>query len=193
MPIIAPATTASPISRNAGAGTGVADGGGVSVGTGVGSSDSLNVLPSDLHIVKTYPNAFNKTELAGDLQAIGVDTVIITGFCAEYCILSTYCGARDLDLTPVLLRNALASGKPESSISYSCLQSSQSRYMTPDGVLMAADAMVAKDIWDTAGIFYFTNIPDTRRAADEGRSGGARGREPEGAGSPGANCPGRHR
>jgi glyoxylase-like metal-dependent hydrolase (beta-lactamase superfamily II) len=36
-------------------------------------------------------------------------------------------------------------------------------YMTPDGVLMAADAMVAKDVWDTAGIFYFTDIPDTRQ------------------------------
>lgn len=44
----------------------------------------------------------------------GVDTPIITGFCAEYCVLSTYCGARDHDFTPVLLRNALASGKPES-------------------------------------------------------------------------------
>jgi glyoxylase-like metal-dependent hydrolase (beta-lactamase superfamily II) len=40
-------------------------------------------------------------------------------------------------------------------------------YMTPDGVLMAADAMVAKDIWDTAGIFYFTDIPDTRRTLKE--------------------------
>jgi glyoxylase-like metal-dependent hydrolase (beta-lactamase superfamily II) len=36
-------------------------------------------------------------------------------------------------------------------------------YQTPDGVLIAADAMVAKDIWETAGVFYFTDIPDTRR------------------------------
>jgi nicotinamidase-related amidase len=79
-----------------------------------GLPESLNILPSDLHVVKTYGNAFNKTGLAEDLRKLGVDTLIITGFCAEYCVLSTYCGARDLDLTPVLLRNALASGKPES-------------------------------------------------------------------------------
>ena len=35
---MAPAITASPISRNAGPGTGVADGGGVSVTTGVGAA-----------------------------------------------------------------------------------------------------------------------------------------------------------
>ena len=39
--------------------------------------------------------------------------MIITGFCAEYCILATDRGARDLDLTPVLLRDALASGSLE--------------------------------------------------------------------------------
>jgi nicotinamidase-related amidase len=75
---------------------------------------SLNILPSDPHYVKTYGNAFNKSKLADDLRKQGVDTVIVTGYCAEYCILSTYVGARDHDFTPVLLRNALASGRPES-------------------------------------------------------------------------------
>ena len=74
----------------------------------------LAIIPSDVHIVKTYGNGFNKTPLADTLGDLDVDTIIITGFCAEYCVLSTYCGARDLDLTPILLRNALASGKPES-------------------------------------------------------------------------------
>jgi len=74
---------------------------------------SLNVLPSDLRVHKTYGNAFNKTPLASELQQRGVDTVIITGFCAEYCVLSTYRGAQDLDLTPILLRGALASGNLE--------------------------------------------------------------------------------
>jgi nicotinamidase-related amidase len=76
--------------------------------------DSLKILPSDLHIVKTYGNAFNKTPLADALRTADADTLIVTGFCAEYCVLSTYIGARDLDFTPVLLRNALASGRPES-------------------------------------------------------------------------------
>ena len=73
----------------------------------------LDILRSDLHIHKTYGNAFNKTALAEELRGLGVDTVIITGFCAEYCVLSTYRGAQDIDLTPIMLRGSLASGIPE--------------------------------------------------------------------------------
>jgi len=75
--------------------------------------DELNILPSDMHIHKTYGNAFNKTPLQNKLQELGVDTVIITGYCAEYCVLSTCRGAKDLDLTPIILRGALASDIPE--------------------------------------------------------------------------------
>jgi nicotinamidase-related amidase len=75
--------------------------------------ESLDVLPSDLHIHKTYSNSFTKTGLADELLAQFVDTVIVTGFCAEYCVLSTYRGAQDQDLTPILLRGAMASDNLE--------------------------------------------------------------------------------
>jgi nicotinamidase-related amidase len=75
--------------------------------------DELEILPSDLHIHKTYGNSFNKTPLLAELRKLGVDTVLITGFCAEYCVLSTYHGAQDVDLTPIVLRGALASGIAE--------------------------------------------------------------------------------
>jgi len=75
--------------------------------------DHLNILDSDLHIRKTYGNSFNKTPLENELRKLDVDTVIITGFCAEYCVLSTYRGAKDIDLTPIILRDSLASGIPE--------------------------------------------------------------------------------
>ena len=75
--------------------------------------EQLNILDSDVHIHKTYSNSFNKTPLADELRKLGVDTVIITGFCAEYCVLSTDRGARDLDLTPIILRGSLASSVPE--------------------------------------------------------------------------------
>jgi nicotinamidase-related amidase len=42
-----------------------------------------------------------------------VDTVIVTGFCAEHCVLSTYRGAQDHDLMPIILRGAIASDKLE--------------------------------------------------------------------------------
>lgn len=73
---------------------------------------SLKILPTDRRIHKTYGNAFTKTELEMVLRDLGVDTVIISGFCAEYCVLSTYRGALDKDFTPALLRSALASVNP---------------------------------------------------------------------------------
>lgn len=74
--------------------------------------ESLNIIPSDMRIHKTYGNSFNKTPLAGKLAEMGVDTVFITGFCAEYCVLSTIRGAMDLDLTPIVIKDTLASVNP---------------------------------------------------------------------------------
>ncbi len=73
----------------------------------------LNILPTDVHIHKTYGNSFNKTNLLEVLRERGVDTVIITGFCAEYCVLSTCRGAQDVDLTSIILRGSLASTIPD--------------------------------------------------------------------------------
>lgn len=76
-------------------------------------SGNLNVLESDPHIHKTYGNAFCKTELEVKLHELGVDTVIVTGFLAEGCVLSTVRGAKDLDFTAIILRDAIASGSAE--------------------------------------------------------------------------------
>lgn len=73
----------------------------------------LKIEAADKRIVKTYGNAFNKTDLGEYLAQLGADTVIITGYCAEFCVLSTYRGALDLDLTPILLRGAIASRNPQ--------------------------------------------------------------------------------
>lgn len=75
--------------------------------------ETLNLLPSDIYIHKTYGNAFTKTSLESELRGLGIDTLIITGFCAEHCVLSTYRGALDHDLRPILFRGGLASGNPE--------------------------------------------------------------------------------
>ena len=64
---------------------------------------------NDYRITKEYGNSFNKTNLLNIVKENGIDTVVITGFCAEYCILSTYRGAQDLDLSPVILKNAISS------------------------------------------------------------------------------------
>lgn len=75
--------------------------------------ESVKVENQDIHIVKTYGNSFTKTGLTEKLKALGVDTVILTGFCAEFCVLSTYMGAQDYDFTPIILKGSLASDNTE--------------------------------------------------------------------------------
>jgi nicotinamidase-related amidase len=76
-------------------------------------SEGLKLEPENPRVIKTYGNSFTKTGLADRLKELGVDTVIITGFCAEYCVLSTYKGAEDLDFKPIILRGAIASDNAE--------------------------------------------------------------------------------
>jgi nicotinamidase-related amidase len=75
--------------------------------------ESVKLENQDVRIIKTYGNSFTKTGLAERLRALGVDTVIVTGFCAEFCVLSTYIGAQDYDLTPIILRGSIASDNAE--------------------------------------------------------------------------------
>ncbi|HNW95728.1 MAG TPA: isochorismatase family protein [Anaerolineaceae bacterium] len=59
---------------------------------------------------KTCCNAFRKTALEAISRAQEVNPVIVTGFLAEGCVLSTVRQARDLDLTVIILRNRIDSG-----------------------------------------------------------------------------------
>ena len=71
--------------------------------------EKVALQPTDERIHKRYENSFNKTSLLEKLQELDVDTVIVSGFAAEHCVLSTYRGAEDLDLKPIMLRGAMAS------------------------------------------------------------------------------------
>jgi nicotinamidase-related amidase len=74
--------------------------------------DILNILPGDLRIHKTYGNSFTKTPLAETLRKMGVDTVVVSGFAAEGCVLATVRGAEDYDFTSMILRSSIIGGKP---------------------------------------------------------------------------------
>jgi nicotinamidase-related amidase len=75
--------------------------------------DALKPLDSEKRISKLYMNSFNKTGLLEYLTDLDVDTVIVTGYNAVYCVLSTYRGALDNDLTPKILKGAIASESQE--------------------------------------------------------------------------------
>jgi len=75
--------------------------------------DCLKPEEGEYRIHKKYGNSFNKTKCAEILKENNIDTVIVTGYCAEYCVLSTYRGAADHDLLPVILKNGIASYNKE--------------------------------------------------------------------------------
>jgi nicotinamidase-related amidase len=75
--------------------------------------DSLKAPASEKRIVKRYENSFVKTELAQYMAEQKADTPIVSGYCAEYCVLSTYRGARELDMVPLLLRGGVAGGNKD--------------------------------------------------------------------------------
>ncbi len=75
--------------------------------------ESVKLRDSDIKILKTYGDAFNKTNLATQLHSLDIDTVIISGFCAEFCVNATGIGAENNDIVPIVLKGALASGHPE--------------------------------------------------------------------------------
>jgi nicotinamidase-related amidase len=64
----------------------------------------------ETQVIKNYPNAFNKTELASILERENVDVVILCGLSATCCVMATYFGALDHDLHPFLLRDGVAAG-----------------------------------------------------------------------------------
>lgn len=73
----------------------------------------IDIQKNEYSVHKKYGNSFNKTELYKILKEKEINDIIISGYCAEYCVLSTYRGANDLDLNPFILQNGIASGNKE--------------------------------------------------------------------------------
>ncbi len=80
---------------------------------GFSTHHSIKLEESDLRITKEAGSGFYNTNLTEKLKEMDVESVIITGFCAEYCVLSTTRGAADSGFKPIILRNSLASFNPE--------------------------------------------------------------------------------
>src|SRR3954447_24949727 len=70
--------------------------------------DSVKPLPGERVITKHFPNSFHQTQLLSDLQARGVDQVVIVGAMSHMCIDATTRAAYDLGLKCTLLHDACA-------------------------------------------------------------------------------------
>jgi nicotinamidase-related amidase len=78
-------------------------------------SEMLNYVPelkvetNDLEVTKEHSNAFWKTELEATLLARETGLVIVAGFAAEHCVLSTYNGARERGFKAAVLQRGILS------------------------------------------------------------------------------------
>lgn len=72
---------------------------------------TVAVNKSDPKVIKTYGDAFNKTELDKILKEKGVNTLFLCGLSATGCVLSTYIGAMNHDYTVFFIKDALLSPK----------------------------------------------------------------------------------
>ena len=62
---------------------------------------------TDNYVIKSYSNAFWKTNLEELLKEKDVDFVICCGLAASQCVHSTYMGAIERDFKVVMLQNGL--------------------------------------------------------------------------------------
>ena len=74
--------------------------------------DLLPMADGDVEIHKSCMNAFNGTGLGETLRSMGVDCVLIAGLVAHYCVLATYFGAFDQELSPYILEGGGESPPP---------------------------------------------------------------------------------
>jgi nicotinamidase-related amidase len=66
------------------------------------------VNPGDLILRKHFQNAFWKSPLNQVLHGKHIDTILIAGYMAEHCVLSTYRGAIERGFKPILLADGVA-------------------------------------------------------------------------------------
>lgn len=65
--------------------------------------------PFDPKIIKTYPDAFNKTDLDKVIKEQGCNTLFLCGLSAVGCVLATWIGAYNHDYDAFLVKDAIMS------------------------------------------------------------------------------------
>ena len=72
---------------------------------------SVPIKPEDPRIIKTYPDAFNKTDLNKILREKGCNTLFLCGLSSVGCVLASWLGAYNYDYKAFLVKDAIMSHK----------------------------------------------------------------------------------
>ena len=65
--------------------------------------------PKDIIVHKEYMDSFQGSRLAEAVKECGCDSVLIAGMVTQYCVLGTYFGAFEYDISPYLLEGGMIS------------------------------------------------------------------------------------
>lgn len=76
-------------------------------------AEGLEPRPGETVVSKQYASAFFGTPLASQLQAIGVDTVLIAGVSTSGCVRATAVDACQHGFVPLVVRDAVGDRHPE--------------------------------------------------------------------------------
>lgn len=71
--------------------------------------ESVKITPEDPKVIKTYPDAFNKTELDQLIRDTGSNTLFLTGLSSVGCVLATWIGAQNHDYEAFMVKDAIMS------------------------------------------------------------------------------------
>jgi nicotinamidase-related amidase len=74
---------------------------------------SVAINPDDPKIIKTYADAFNKTDLNAVLKAKGSNTLFLCGLSAVACVLATWYGAQNYDYKAFIIKDAIMSHRED--------------------------------------------------------------------------------
>lgn len=74
---------------------------------------SVLINESDPKVIKTFPNAFIKTDLDKILKEKDVNTVFLCGLSATGCVLATYFGAQEREYKVFMIKDAIMSNESE--------------------------------------------------------------------------------
>lgn len=75
--------------------------------------EDIHIKPEDPKVIKTYGDAFNKTDLEKVLRDMGANTLFLCGLSATGCVISTYIGAKDHDFKAFLIKDGMLSHKKD--------------------------------------------------------------------------------
>ncbi len=75
--------------------------------------DEIKIAETDIRVIKTRSSGFVGTDLEKILKDNEVDTLVLTGLAAEYCVLRTYMSAEERGYTPLYLQNGVIPMNPD--------------------------------------------------------------------------------